>query len=107
MGIVIYYLVWDVIKFLHKRFCHKYLNIYALLVSLKFFKLLKQHTILEERKDKIWDMSQTNIIYKYNINVCSLKSREDIQKKSLPKTVRFQIMKKLIEERGIQSKIEF
>ena len=78
-------------KILHKRFCYKYLNIYTLLISLS--NCYNSIPFLR-KKDKIWDMSQTNIIYEYNIIISPLKSRENIRKKkSRPKTVQFQILK--------------
>ena len=70
------------------------MNIYTLLISLNFFKLLKQLTIFE-KNDKMWDLRQTNTIYKYNILISSLKSRENIQEKSMRQTVQFQILSKI------------
>ena len=47
-------------------------------------------------------MRQTNIIYKYNILVSSLKSRENSQEKSMHQTVQFQILKLNDEEYNLK-----
>ena len=52
-------------------------------------------------------MSQTSIIYKDNIIIISLKGRENLQKKSMPKTVQFQILKFGLKNEEYNLKLNF